>query len=207
MFFGVSGRPFLDLSPFVELRPDECVDEITAYIASSPPHQHVPFSPAQEIHSSNPDATHLGKAIRLIGIRDISAETLERTDRSYLEPASRILTKTMSLLRTLPLKGLGRASIYYTAPGESVPTHRDYAEYPGFNNQFLYLNPLRKPFFVLDEDGTKQFLDTPVSIFNPSDFHGMDVCDQNVFTIRVNGFWEDWLVEATGLERYFAGRD
>jgi hypothetical protein len=209
MFYGVSGQPFVDLAPHLDLTGlDAVVGELHAYLFDKPKsYQHVCFGDLQEVHPSSAGETHLGHAVRLVSLHgETNAETLERADLAYEMYASRDLPATMALIRSLPLKGVGRSSIYFSRPGDVVPVHRDYVTHPGINNQFVFLNPVLKPFYVLDAAGEKHFIDTPASIFNPSDFHGMDACDRNTFTIRVNGFYRDELVEAAGLKEHFGDR-
>jgi hypothetical protein len=205
-FYGVSGQPFVDLAPFLDLSGlDAVVEEVMPHLTLHCG-QVVPFSPLQEVHPSDTTAVNLGKAIRLVSLKvPTTAANLERAEQAKVSLfAERVLPRTMAFLRKLPLKGIGRTSIYFSGAGESVPIHRDYAKHPGFNNQFIYLNPLGKPFFVLDGEGDRHVINTPAAIFNPSDFHGMDTHGEATFTIRVNGFFVDELTDEAGLRAHFS---
>lgn len=135
-----------------------------------------------------------------------TAAEIEREDCNADTEHAEQVPVTMEFLRELPLKGLGRVTVYHTLPGMSVPAHRDFAEHPGFNSQFIWLNPFRKPFYVLNGQGEKCMVETRAAIFNPNDFHGMDVTWKSAFSIRVDGFWNKSLIQEAGLADYAGGR-
>lgn len=131
---------------------------------------------------------------------------LEREDCNADTEHAEQVPVTMDFLRELPLKGLGRVTVFHTLPGMSAPAHRDYAEHPGFNTQFIWLNPFRKPFYVLNGQGEKCMVETRAAIFNPNDYHGMDVSWKSCFSIRAEGFWKETFVKEFDLEAYTGGR-
>lgn len=129
---------------------------------------------------------------------------IEYADKCINTEAAERLSKTMAFINRLPLKEIGRVTLYHTLPGQECPGHCDYADPLGYDPQFIYLNPLKKPFYVIDSKGCEHIVDTRVAYFNLHDFHGMQRSYKSGFSIRVNGLWSDELKAATGTEEFFA---
>lgn len=115
---------------------------------------------------------------------------------------------TMDFVRSLPLKEIGWTTIFHTTPDQEVPPHRDYRNDIGMDVQFIYINPLLKPFYIMDDYGERYMVNTRAAFFNLHDFHGMERNYKSCFSIRVNGLWSDELKEKTGLTEWMKrGRD
>lgn len=131
------------------------------------------------------------------------AQTIEYADGCELTEHAAALPKTMGFLNRLPLKEMGWTTLYHTMPDQEVPTHRDYHRDLGFDPQFIYINPLKKPFFVMNDEGKKTLVDTRLAYFNLNDMHGLARSYKSGFSIRVNGLWSDDFLDATGMREYF----
>jgi hypothetical protein len=115
----------------------------------------------------------------------------------------------MKFINSLPFKdGPGRTLIHYSLPGMNCGVHRDFSarNRPPWNVQMMWLNPLRKPFYVMDSERNKHHIESRIAVFNVHDLHGMDEYYRSAFSVRVNGFYTDEFIEKAGLSDFCSGR-
>lgn len=149
------------------------------------------------------------EVVRLRGLHQpATSRSIETYDGSFETHHAEKMPKTMEFIYSLPLKEFGWTTIYHTTPDQEVPAHRDYREDIGHDLQFIFLNPLLKPFYIMDDFGKHHMVNSRAAIFNLHDFHGMERNYKSCFSIRVNGLWSDEFKEKTGLTEWMKrGRD
>lgn len=225
-FHGVNGKPFIDLTPFISVDGlDEVTEEMATFYVRHGPFRVVMMDTGQALLPGladelgfDPKAHPRGKPM-LDGPATQNDMQLYNSFFAPVLPLEHFLNlrwhgkdhelaqhipKTMEWIDRLPCSG-ARITAYFSAPGQMMATHRDSPTYAGYNPPLIYINPLLKPFYVMDADGTKHIVDTKIAHFNNQDFHGMDQNNyRSCFSLRVGGLWDDWLVEATGTQEHFA---
>ena len=102
----------------------------------------------------------------------------------------------------LPFKQLGPVVILLKTAGEAFPLHRDlFFETDQYEHQeqFIWLNPLGiRNLYVLDKSNNVQYpMSEGISFYwNNHDWHGgINAAESVSWTIRVEGIFDDWLVE------------
>lgn len=100
-------------------------------------------------------------------------------------------------LETYLFKHIGRVLVYANKIGQAVPTHRDYPiNTYGHNAHFvnIQLTTSNRKAFVYDEVTKEKIYTTSRAyMFNESDCHGVDAEDEQHFTIRIDGEFQDWV--------------
>jgi hypothetical protein len=114
------------------------------------------------------------------------------------------LTKTwINSLENYLFKHIGRVLVYQNRIGHAVPTHRDfpinsYGHSAHFVN--IQLSSSSRPAFVMDEiTKEKIYTNSKAYMFNESDVHGVDAEEDNHFTIRIDGEFQDDICEKLGF--------
>lgn len=94
-------------------------------------------------------------------------------------------------------KHIGRVLVYANKVGHAVPTHRDFPINSfGHSAHFvnIQLTTSSRKAFVYDEVTKEKIYTTSRAyMFNESDCHGVDAEDDQHFTIRIDGEFQDWL--------------
>lgn len=149
------------------------------------------------------------EVVRLRGlVQPATPRSIETFEGTFETEHAAALPATMAFIKSLPLKEIGWTTIYHTTPDQEVPPHRDYRSDIGLDIQFIFLNPLLKPFYIMDDYGNRHIVNTRAAYFNLHDFHGMQRNYKSCFSLRVNGLWTDEFKEKTGLTEWMArGRD
>lgn len=111
--------------------------------------------------------------------------------------------RLMSVIRKLPMKGIGRILIFMTeGHNETVPhfdaLDADQRERMG-NADFVYFQPqalaqgLSKKIFVMDEDKKRYYPDPTKAFvwFNEMDWHGTEAAPVFSYSVRVEGIFDD----------------
>lgn len=100
-------------------------------------------------------------------------------------------------------KEIGRIIFFFNSPHEQHTIHRDH--HFGTPEQFVLINlqPERKEFFIIHEDGSETVVPDNVILFDPRNYHGTRGLDHYSWTMRIDcKFNEDWLRSA-GLSDHF----
>jgi hypothetical protein len=100
----------------------------------------------------------------------------------------------------------GRVVMFINEPGVQTITHRDYPNPRSHRNEFIWLtlNSLKK-FFVLNDDGSKNYVDSPVAYFDNANWHGSDPSQFANWSLRIDGVFSDDFLNRTGLYDHFRG--
>jgi len=114
------------------------------------------------------------------------------------------LTKAwINEMETYLFKHIGRVLVYQNKVGHAVPTHRDYpANSFGHSAHFvnIQLTTSNRKGFMYDEvTKEKIYTSSKAYMFNESDCHGVDPEDENHFTIRIDGEFQDHVCEKLGF--------
>lgn len=229
-FYGVLGKPYLDLTPFISTDGlDEVAEEMaTLFVRHGSSFATVMFDDDQELHPELLSTETLGFDCKahprnkpmLDGPATRSQlqaynsffspvlpleQYMQLRIRGVTTPWAQYVPKTMAWIDRLPCN-VARITVYFSSPGQMMGAHRDSPLYPGYNTPLIYINPLLKPFYVIDGEGEKHIIDSKVAHFNNCDFHGMDQSNYySAFSIRAQGRWHDWFVDATNTRDHFAG--
>ncbi len=104
-------------------------------------------------------------------------------------PNSQHFEKTLSFIKDLPFMDLGRVVFFITYQYMKSDIHHDRSNecYDG-RHHYLWINPFRqKKFFLLHEDGSKEYIDSKVCIFDGTILHGCDAPNKHVYSLRIDG--------------------
>lgn len=118
-----------------------------------------------------------------------------------ISPEARaVFPKTVAFLESLPFREIGRAVLFGIEANDHAPAHRD--SEPGKDlaiAQSISFAPGRKKRFYLqppDEAAEKLVVDARAYWFNDMDYHGVLADPYFRYSIRVDGVFEPWFVEA-----------
>ena len=114
------------------------------------------------------------------------------------------LTKAwIDSLENYLFKHIGRVIVYANKIGHAVPTHRDFPINPsGHSAHFvnIQLTTLTRKSFMYDEITKEKIYTTSRAyMFNESDCHGVDPEEENHFTIRIDGEFQNYICEKLGF--------
>lgn len=113
------------------------------------------------------------------------------------------LTKKWIDSLTRLFKHTGRVLVYQNQIGHAVPIHRDYPiNSYGHSAHFvnIQLTTDKRPAFMYDEiTKEKIYTSSRAYMFNESDCHGVDAEEENNFTIRIDGTFQDHVCEKLGF--------
>jgi hypothetical protein len=95
---------------------------------------------------------------------------------------------------------LGRIVVFENSVGNSVGIHRDTSFYPSLMHNISIQFTPNRPVFVYDEKNKEKiYFQTQAYCFNPSDNHGVDASENDLYTIRIDGVFKPHICEALGL--------
>ncbi len=103
--------------------------------------------------------------------------------------------EVMDFVNTLPFRSVGRVVLMFDPRGRAVPPHRDF-ECVDRRHEFIWCRTnLRKPFYMLDErTGRRRTVRSYTAWFDlVNQLHGVDACGEFVFSLRVDGVFDDAL--------------
>lgn len=225
-FHGVNGQPYLDLTPHISTDGlDEVAEEMALFYTRHGPFRTVMFDKGQALLPGYAEELGFDPQVhpRSKPMLDGPGTAQDyQTYNSFFSPVLPLeqfinlrwtgkdhemvqyIPKTMEWINRLPCTG-ARITAYFSSPGQMMGAHCDSPTYAGYNPPLIYINPLLKPFYVMDGEGNKHIVDAKIAHFNNQDFHGMDQNNyRSCFSIRVGGLWEEWLVDATNTREHFA---
>lgn len=116
-------------------------------------------------------------------------EDKDRLDgKRFTREAETFLPNTLRLLRSLPLRGIGRANILGLRSGDHGTVHRD-GEAEAAPAEFVMLCPAgNKELFVWDEDTRQEHVARSRAFwFNDADYHGVRPAPHFRYSLRVDG--------------------
>ncbi len=97
--------------------------------------------------------------------------------------------KTLAFIKSLPFTEIGRILFfvsYHHLPSD-VHFDRENTCYNG-KNHYLWFNPFNsKKFFMLEESGEKDYIDSKCAIFNGRKLHGSEPGPHHSYTLRIDG--------------------
>lgn len=99
---------------------------------------------------------------------------------------------------------VGRILFFINERQTSTPIHSDYADLRSRKDQFIWINfNQMKPFFVLDKDGQKQYMQGMVNTFDNANWHGSEPTPYACFTLRIDGVFSSSFLDSTGLRSHY----
>lgn len=105
---------------------------------------------------------------------------------------------TRKFIETLPFKSIGRVVIYGSSPNMAVPCHRDQPMSNQLDHHINFNPGGYRPVYVYDSyHDTKTYLDSDYRLYgyNVRDYHGVDSIDHFSYTVRVDGTYNDVVLE------------
>lgn len=98
---------------------------------------------------------------------------------------------------------IGRITVFLNERGQCTTPHRDYYSGVSQKDQFLFFPSPRKKFWVM-VDGQKHPITSPVALFDNANFHGSEIPDYPVWSIRVDGVYTEEFLDRSYLRSHFA---
>ena len=120
--------------------------------------------------------------------------------KRFTREAETFLPTTVQFLRSLPLVGIGRASVLGLRGGDHGTVHRD-GEPDAPPAEFIMLCPgARKELFVWDEiTRTEEMAPSRAFWFNDADYHGVRSAPHFRYSVRIDGPFAPELRRELGL--------
>ena len=98
----------------------------------------------------------------------------------------------------------GRVVVFLNEPGVETPIHRDSPD-PTRRDEFIWVSlGNRKKMFVYDaEKNIKYYVDTPIGLFDATNYHGAEAGELASWSLRVDGIFSKEFLDKTGLYHHF----
>lgn len=109
--------------------------------------------------------------------------------------------RTRKFIEALPFTDIGRILIFISYHYLHSDVHYDRRDdtFDG-RHHFIWFNPFgRKKFFLLNQDGEKEFVRSRSAYFDTSFLHGAEPAEQMTYTLRVDGQLSREFCEKVGL--------
>lgn len=115
---------------------------------------------------------------------------------------ARHFTKFLSFVKTLPFAEVGRVQVFVNYPGGRTPIHFDGSTKKKHLNDHLWMRTTtEKKFFIFDgEAREKHYVTGHTAFFNESDYHGTDIAERTVFSLRVDGKFTPEFKKQLGID-------
>ena len=112
-----------------------------------------------------------------------------------------LLTKWINELTIF--SSIGRIIFFFNAPNEPHAIHKD--EYFGVPEQFVLINinPYRKDFFIIDDQGNEIIVKSKACVFDPRNYHGTRGKDFYSWSLRIDGVFDKSWLEQANLSNHF----
>lgn len=112
------------------------------------------------------------------------------------------LPKIVDFVKTLPFEDLGRVLMFVTYAHMPSDLHFDRKDNPfDGRHHFIWFNPFgQKRFFLVNEQGQKEYINSKVCMFDTTKLHGSDPTPMPTYTLRVDGQLTKEFCEKVGLE-------
>lgn len=109
--------------------------------------------------------------------------------------------KTIDFINSLPFADVGRILLFVTYAHMPSDLHYDRKDNPfDGRHHFMWFNPFgQKRFFLVDENGNKQYINSKVAMFDTTRLHGSDPSPMATYTLRVDGQLDEAFCNKIGL--------
>lgn len=130
--------------------------------------------------------------------------TKTNDDAASWSSAAKYFPKLLKYLDTLPFKSIGRVLFFTTYPNAPIATHRDSVikEHSDHNINLFFTGGDRKS-YIFDPKTKERVYLQPNSrsyFFNNRDFHGVDAEPKFRYTLRIDGTFNDDIIEKLKLD-------
>lgn len=150
------------------------------------------------------DTIQMGQSLSLRTYKTKQFQLKDSAEHCFDCPSIVNFPELMSWIKNLTIfQEIGRIIFFFNSPYDKHAVHKDH--FFGSKEQFILinLNPEKKEFFILHDNGEKLIVDSKAVVFDPRNYHGTEGKEYYGWTLRIDGkFNKDWLQTTDLLGHY-----